>query len=72
MKKVFAKIVCMVIMLSLFLSLFACANSGKAKDVDEEPNSQTNSKDNGDKIKLSLWHMWVSDSDGNKSLSKRY
>lgn len=54
MKKVFAKMVCMVIILVLFLNLFACANSGKAKDVDNKPNSQTNSEDNQDKVKLSL------------------
>ncbi|HOQ36667.1 MAG TPA: extracellular solute-binding protein [Acetivibrio sp.] len=67
MKKVFDKIVCMAITLVLFLNLSACTNSGKAKDVDDKQNPQTKIEGNNqNKVKLSLWHMWVSDSDGNK------
>ncbi|OPZ90630.1 MAG: Multiple sugar-binding protein precursor [Firmicutes bacterium ADurb.Bin419] len=70
MKKALSKALCVISIAALLFGMSACANNGEAKTDTNQPVSEKKSEtdNNGakDKVTLKLWHMWVSDSDGNK------
>lgn len=70
MKKALSKALCMISIAAMLLGMSSCANNGQAKIDTNQPGSESKSEANNNgtqnKVTLKLWHMWVSDSDGNK------
>ncbi len=66
MRRALSKALCVISIAAMLFGMSACANNGEAKIDTKQPESETDNNGTQDKVTLKLWHMWVSDSDGNK------
>lgn len=67
MKKNLFKIMGLLVALTMLVSLAACGNGNSSSSATPSPSATVSGDDGaGEEVTLNLWHMWVSDGDGNK------